>query len=141
MMVTIPKKLLDSLEAAALKTQPHEACALLVGKKSANASQISSVYFSDNVSDQDTRRFFEIDPQLHIDVERELRNSPEEILGVWHSHPSTTAALSEQDKRSSVMKNWFWLVTGLKPELQTLAFKSSETSANTFHDVELNIAP
>jgi proteasome lid subunit RPN8/RPN11 len=103
------KKLVDLAEAS----YPDEACALLVGRRGIGGLyRVTRVEPALNVA-ADKRRRFEVDPGLRMGLERELRNGPEQVIGVWHSHPDGPPEPSAWDAQSILEPGLAWLITAL----------------------------
>lgn len=111
--VQIGAQLLEMMEGAAWRALPDEACGLLLGEIQEGAASISQIVVTDNVSEADTTRSFEIDPAIHLLLQKAARVGGAEIIGVWHSHPGGLAAPSDQDRARSLEKDWLWLITAL----------------------------
>lgn len=115
MSVVLLSSQLENLEIAAAKAGRVEACALLVGLSGADHITVTDIHFSANVTGEDPERSFEIDPSLHLGLQRAARADKHKIVGVWHSHPGGYARPSEQDRARSIEKGWVWLISG-RPE-------------------------
>jgi proteasome lid subunit RPN8/RPN11 len=57
---------------------------------------------------------FEVDPQVHIDLIRALRGTPEGVVGHYHSHPDHPAAPSPRDLEAAIDGSMIWLVTAVR---------------------------
>ena len=111
--VRISRELLSQLEDVAVKSLPSEACALLAGYKTKAYHTVDAVHISENMTAGNPINSFEINPQLHIDLQRQLRGSNRDIIGVWHSHPCGAPEPSEQDCSQSMIGAWVWLISGV----------------------------
>lgn len=139
MIVSIPKELLKRLEAAAAASAPEEACGLLLGEE--GAFTIADCVVTHNVTQKDKASHFEVDPSIHMKLQRQAREGGPDIIGVWHSHPNGVAELSATDRRQSTELNWIWLVTALRAGLcKTAVYAASPTDSHTFTAAELVIA-
>ncbi len=105
---------LQAIERAAEAAYPEEACGLLVGRAGpGGAWQVSTVEVSANVAEPPRTRRFEVDPKLRLRLERELRESPDSIVGVYHSHPNGSAEPSETDISMIFEPDMVWLITAV----------------------------
>ena len=103
------KTLVDLAEAS----YPEEACALLVGRRGiADLYRVTRVEPAANVA-ADKRKRFEVDPGLRMGLERELRGGPEQVIGVWHSHPDGAPEPSAWDAANIQEPRLAWLITAL----------------------------
>ena len=120
---------LQAIERAAEAAYPEEACGLLVGRaEPGGAIQVSAVEASANVAEPPRTRRFEVDPKLRLRLERELRESPDSILGVYHSHPNGSAEPSETDISMIFEPHMIWMITAVADGRAgtTLAYKPTE---------------
>lgn len=113
MTVRLSEELHRRLDAAAEQAMPLEACGLLLGQKIEGYFIVEDCIFAENVTTEDPTTFFEVDPQTYIQVQRDVRAGGSQIIGVWHSHPTTDAIVSETDKRLSRERGWLWLISSL----------------------------
>ncbi|MDD9992676.1 MAG: M67 family metallopeptidase [Rhodospirillales bacterium] len=105
---------LQDIERAAEAAYPEEACGLLVGRSQpGGAWQVSAVEASTNVAEPPRTRRFEVDPKLRLRLERELRDCPDSVVGVYHSHPNGSAAPSETDISMIFEPEMVWLITAV----------------------------
>lgn len=112
-MMVVAGSDLERLVDAAEGIYPHEACALLVGRRLPGLSvRVTRVEVGRNVAD-DPKRHFEVDPGLRIGLERELRGGALQVIGVWHSHPDGLPEPSAIDRASVLEPHLFWLVTAV----------------------------
>ena len=110
MRILLPQEAYDILDQHTHACWPEEACALLIGKRSEMREiSISRVALAKNVA-QDRERYFEVDPRVRISLEKELRGKPEELVGLYHSHPEGPAAPSKTDEGMIYEKDLCWLI-------------------------------
>ena len=123
---------LQVIERAAEAAYPEEACGLLVGRaEPGGAWQVRAVEASANVAEPPRTRRFEVDPKLRLRLERELREGPDSVVGVYHSHPNGSAAPSETDISMIFEPNMVWLITAVAGGKAgaTMAYKPTEDGA------------
>ena len=123
---------LRAIERAAEAAYPEEACGLLVGRAGPGGDwQVSAVESSANVAEPPRTRRFEVDPKLRLRLERELRESPDSIVGVYHSHPNGSAEPSETDISMIFEPDMVWLITAVADGRAdtTKAYKPTEDGA------------
>ena len=103
------------IETIAEQTYPEECCGLLVGVERADgAIVVTRIVESRNLRADRVRDRFEIDPQIRIDVERELRSQRERIVGHYHSHPDHPAFPSATDLEMAFEPSLVWLIIGVR---------------------------
>lgn len=90
-MVHLSLKIKDELIADAKKYAPQEACGILSGKE----GRIEKFFPVAN-TDQSGQTFF-MDPKEQLRVMKEIRNSGQEFLGIYHSHLKSDAYPSQHD--------------------------------------------
>ena len=112
-MISINASVLNAIEQHATHDFPHESCGLLIGKINGQEVHITRHAPSANLA-QDTHDAFEIDPALHLALQREVRAAGESIVGVYHSHPAGVAYPSATDIANVQDEKLLWFIT--KPE-------------------------
>ena len=97
----IPSSCLKSMKTQAEAGYPLEICGLLIGSINGNGWSISDVRQVDNLNRERAADRFELDPKAYQRIDRELRGSGNEIVGVYHSHPDCPAKPSPTDLDSA----------------------------------------
>ena len=112
--VRLTHEQLRAIERAAEEAYPEEACGLLVGRSAPGEGyRVNAVEASVNVAEPPRTRRFEVDPKLRLRLERELRESPDSVIGVYHSHPNGGAEPSETDISMIFEPDMVWLITAV----------------------------
>lgn len=108
--LVLPPAIRRVILAHAHRVQPDECCGLLVGR----GSTCWAAMPVENVA-RDRRRRFEVDPRAHIALRRALRSVRPalEIVGVYHSHPSTAPTPSPTDVAEAHYPAWLYVVVGI----------------------------
>ena len=135
---------LDHIEALARAALPYEACGLLVGRPARagdRAARVTRVVESANLAAPATRDRFEIDPKLQFSLLRELRGSPQAIIGVYHSHPNGRSEPSPRDLADANDPGLIWLVTGV-PNIGRTTSRAFVLApdADRFHEIAIETA-
>ena len=141
-MITFPAALLQQLRAHAERAYPDEACGLIVGRRAAGKSlEATRIEASANLAGEPARRF-EIDPRLHLTLQRRLRDSPEAVIGVYHSHPGGAARPSETDLAEAWEADLVWVIVAVEQGRagSVTAHRLLEASAR-FEEIPLRTAP
>lgn len=113
MKITLTAAQLGEIEEHARRALPAEACGLIVGRIAGGGDAVvTALHPSENLAEGCGS--FEVDPALHIAVQRGLRGGDEEIIGVYHSHPEGPAEPSAHDARAAAYGGWVWLITALQ---------------------------
>lgn len=110
-VLIIPRRLLSHLEDAARAAYPEECCGLLVGLREGEGEvRVTRAVASANMALSSRRDRFEIDPLLRIALAREVRGTPEDIVGHYHSHPDGQAVPSALDRERAWEPGLRWLI-------------------------------
>jgi len=141
MVAAIGKRDLSKLQAWAEECFPEEACALLCGWRSGRTIAVQSVHLATNVA-SDPRRLFEVDPQLILQLQKDIRIGSGEfdIVGVFHSHPTGSAKPSETDLARARAEKHIWLIAAMVDgcAVETRAHELTRTG-DRFEEIELQI--
>lgn len=110
----IDRKLIGRLKNRAAAAGSEEICGFLLGNSDDETAIVTRLVESPNVA-RDPARTFEIDPAIHFGIRRRLRQTNDEIVGVYHSHPKGPPVPSRRDlERAPPGEEWVWLI--LAPE-------------------------
>jgi proteasome lid subunit RPN8/RPN11 len=90
--------------AHAKEEAPRECCGLLVG----HGTLVDECVRSRNL-DPDPNRY-ELDARLHVATNRRLRGTGRTVVGVYHSHPHSTAWPSATDVAEAYYSEFIWLI-------------------------------
>lgn len=86
-----------TMTSAAEAGYPLEICGLLIGTTDGEQWQVEEARIVENLNRERAADRFQLDPQGYQRVDRELRGSGREIIGVFHSHPDCPAKPSPTD--------------------------------------------
>jgi proteasome lid subunit RPN8/RPN11 len=92
---------LATMHRAAETGYPHEICGLLIGRFENDCWLVDEAREIDNLNEERASDRFQLDPAGYQSVDRELRGSGKEIIGVFHSHPDCPAKPSPTDLESA----------------------------------------
>jgi len=81
----------------AVSGYPDEICGLLIGSHIDNICVIHEVRQVENINTERASDRFQLDPNGYQAIDRDIRNSALEIVGVFHSHPDCPAKPSPTD--------------------------------------------
>ena len=98
---TFSKEAMSDLDRISAQGYPFEICGLLVGSSQISGWDVVSVRQVENLNKERASDRFELDPAGYQLVDRELRGSGTEIIGVFHSHPDCPAKPSPTDLNSA----------------------------------------
>ncbi|MDQ6951561.1 MAG: M67 family metallopeptidase [Mariprofundales bacterium] len=95
--LTIATRALATMQQAAIHGYPHEICGLLIGTLGGTHWQITEARQVANLNRERASDRFHLDPAAYQQIDRELRGTTHEIIGVFHSHPDCPAMPSPTD--------------------------------------------
>jgi len=87
-----------AVEDHARRGYPHEVCGVLVGQRAAEVT-VEAVIPVTNREREAPRVRYQIAPEDLLRIQRESRESRQDIVGFYHSHPDHPARPSETDRR------------------------------------------
>ncbi len=97
-MLRIPQPVYAALRHHGEQTYPHECCGVLLGHFDDNGSKtVSRAVPCGNTREDSPHNRYHIDPKELVRIQREGRQSGEDIVGFYHSHPDHPAQWSTTD--------------------------------------------
>ena len=106
-MIKITNLILNEIIEYSKNSLPAEACGYLAG----SGDVLSVCYKIRNVDD--SPEHFTMDVSQQFNAYKDARKNGFEIKAVFHSHPSTPARPSEEDKRLAYDQNIFQIIVSL----------------------------
>jgi len=110
----LPVELSGPLIEEAGRADPEAACGLIVGRRRSRFVRAIRTVPCENCAPPDARGTrFEIDVRRLIEEERAVRDSEEEVVGFYHSHPDSEPIPSKTDE--AYMLLWpdkVWVIVG-----------------------------
>ena len=95
--IVLTQKEKDKLVSHAIKQQPNESCAMLIGKKVGDNWNVKEVFLTKNIDDSQTN--FTISPEELLKGYQIAEKNQLEVVGIFHSHPNSDAIPSNTDKK------------------------------------------
>ena len=95
--VFLAQKEKDQLITHAIEQQPHESCAMLLGKKVDDAWNIKEVFLTQNIDNSQIN--FTISPEELLKGYQLAEKMHLELVGIFHSHPNSDTTPSDTDKK------------------------------------------
>ena len=89
--LSLPAACIEAIHNQGEGGYPHEICGLLIGSITENGWMITEVRQVANLNSKRAADRFELDPAAYQRIDRELRGTAHEIVGVYHSHPDAPA--------------------------------------------------
>lgn len=90
--------------------KPYEACGVLIGSINANTASVEKARPITNA--KRTRTSFELDPEEFYNVWNDAERDGKEIIGIYHTHPVSSAIPSLWDKETMQNVMYVWLIAG-----------------------------
>ena len=118
-MITVPKKIYDSMIEHAKKGFPNEACGILAGP---SRSPAVTDFFPMKNMDEASISYF-MDPKEQLMVFKKMRQAGTDMRGIFHSHVASEAYPSQKDIRLAFYPEASYLIVSLsdmkKPMLRS----------------------
>lgn len=90
--------------------KPYEACGVLIGTIDGSTALVEKALPVTNVKRM--RTSFELDPKEHYKAWNGAERSGKEIVGVYHTHPVSSAVPSLWDRETMQNVPGVWLIAG-----------------------------
>ena len=131
---------INQIGAEAEAAYPKECCGLLVGVLTGHVYEVSRVVASPNIVETRAHDRFEVEPQVRIDLMRDLRHTNESIIGHYHSHPDHGAHPSETDLAQAYEPGLVWVITSvLAGQARESAGHVLDPETGSFRQIELRV--
>lgn len=117
-MIRLKKSSYLEIRDHAYKSLPDEACGLLGGREENGIKVVEKVYFLRNIDLSPDH--FSMDPKEQFDAVRNMRKHNLVLLGNFHSHPSSPARPSGEDKRLAFDPEASYLIISLADTSEVL---------------------
>jgi proteasome lid subunit RPN8/RPN11 len=106
----ISRRDMELIQAELGANKPYEACGVLVGTINGSTALVEKALPVKNT--KRTRTSFELDPKEHYDAWNEAERNGKEIVGVYHTHPVSSAVPSLWDRETMQNVPGVWLIAG-----------------------------
>lgn len=107
-MVRIPKRIFKNMVDHALREAPLECCGILTGK----GRTVRRMFETRNADE--SRTTYVIAPEEQLEVFREMEEEHQDMVAIYHSHPSTIPFPSARDVRLAFYPDVAYIVISLK---------------------------
>jgi len=122
--IVLAQKEKDKLIAHAIKQQPSESCAMLLGKKVGDNWNVKEVFLTQNIDDSQTN--FTISPEELLKGYQIAEKNQLEVVGIFHSHPNSDAIPSNTDKKFMQNNPVPWIIfSGVNNDLKAYLLDST----------------
>ena len=106
--VIIPRPMANKILFQAQSNEEVEICGLIGGER----NHLKTLYPVTNIAG-DPAHIFEMDPARQIDAMRQMRDNNEELMAIYHSHPSSPAQPSQIDIKQAAYPDALYLIVSL----------------------------
>lgn len=120
-MIFLKREQFAELVDHAKKFLPNEDCGLLGGTVDGDSRRVEKIYFLTNTDA--SPEHFSMDAKEQFAAVKDMRAHGWKLLGNFHSHPSTPARPSDEDKRLVFDRALSYLILSLAAEPQLKSFR------------------
>lgn len=106
----ISRRDIELIQAELENNRPYEACGVLIGRREENSALVEKALPITN--SKRTRRSFELEPKEHYGAWNEADKNGKEIIGIYHTHPVSSAVPSLWDRETMQNDPSVWLIAG-----------------------------
>ncbi len=123
----LARTLVNQMLTQAQESPDTEICGLLGGRN----NQAQHCYPISNQAQQPQRHYL-MDPQQQIEAMRQMREAGDELVAIYHSHPTTAAIPSDTDLKEAQYPDAAYLIISLNTEgvLELAAFRIRQGQAS-----------
>lgn len=111
-MVTLSAALHDEMIAHCRSRYPKEACGILAGMD----ETVEQVYRMTNVEDSPIG--YSMDPKEQLQIEKQMRQRGQRMVGIFHSHTSSDAYPSSVDVSLAISPDISYVLVSLTDQAQ-----------------------
>lgn len=108
--IKISRRDIGLIQSELESNNPYEACGVLIGVIEGSTAFVEKALPVKNV--KRTRTSFELDPKEHYNAWNEAEKNGKEIVGVYHTHPVSSAVPSLWDRETMQNDTSVWLIAG-----------------------------
>ena len=140
LVITAP--LLEALRNHAQRDYPFEACGFLIGESVGDTTRVTStVPVANNAVPESRRRAYAIAPQAWMSVEKQLDLLRQVIVGIYHSHPDHSAAISHTDTQALWPELVYLIVPAGSTQHQPPAAWELDDNTGLVRSCPVNVTP
>lgn len=137
MIVELKKTDYDEIVEYANQELPNESCGLIAGRIEAGKKIVEKIYLLENLDK--SPEHFSMAPQEQFAAIKDARANGWQLLGNFHSHPSSPSRPSEEDKRLAYDSSASYLILSLQDNANPVlkSFHIEKQTEVTIEDVIL----
>ena len=114
--IIINQEQIDTLIEHSTKSHPNESCAMLLGTYNDQQWNVKEIFLTNNMEQSETNFTISSEDLLHgykLAEEKQL-----ELVGIFHSHPNSSAIPSDTDKKFMEINPVPWVIySGINNDL------------------------
>lgn len=133
--VAVGAAVLDVVLDHARATLPDECCGLLLGE----GDCVRAAWPARNELASPTR--YRVDPRDYLAAARFARASRLDVIGAYHSHPSSAAIPSRTDLAESAGDTFIYLIAGRIAEAGARELRAYRFAGGNFHELQIVAVP
>jgi len=102
---------------------PNESCAILFGTESNQKAVVERIFITENIEKSPVN--FTISAEQILEADKIERESQMKIIGIFHSHPMSSAFPSDTDKKFMELNPVVWVIySGSTQEFKAFVLES-----------------
>ena len=109
--IKISRRDIELIQAELESNKPYEACGVLIGTTHGGSTALVEKALP-ITNTKRTRTSFELDPKEQYNAWNEAEKNGKEIVGVYHTHPVSSAMPSLWDRKTMQNDTSVWLIAG-----------------------------
>ena len=106
--IILNQEQIDILTAHAITSHPNESCAMLLGTRDEQQWNVKEVFLTNNMEQSETN--FTISPEELLHGHQLAEKKQLELVGIFHSHPNSSAIPSNTDKKFMKSNPVPWII-------------------------------
>ncbi|PAF48415.1 hypothetical protein BKH46_00435 [Helicobacter sp. 12S02634-8] len=123
-MICLSQKLYENLLDYAIACVPYECCGYLLGQHDSLKclNQVTQICKIPNIH-TDPKHFFWLAPDGQLEALKEAKSQGLEIIGIFHSHPTSPAYPSQEDLKYIYDSRQSYCIISLTPNPYMASFR------------------
>jgi len=122
--IILNQEQIDILIEHSTKSHPNESCAMLLGTYNNQQWNVKEVFLTNNMEKSETN--FTISPEELLHGHQLAEKKQLELVGVFHSHPNSSAIPSDTDKKFMKGNPVPWIIfSGINNDLNAFILNTS----------------
>src|SRR5919201_7090126 len=144
-MLKLPQSVLDALRRHGEEIYPHECCGVLLGRAELDddVREVSRIVRAGNTRSDSPHNRYNIDPRELIAAQQLARESGEDIVGFYHSHPDHPARWSQTDLAEAHWYGCSYVITsvnlGRADTTNSFVLAGSSEESKQFQDEPIEV--